>query len=85
MSIFHGFLLTHTETDLGKLTKRYVNNIQDAINDWTKKNGKPTSATSKMQHKITFQRFLKGYGKSTNNKELIEKELIELAKFGFTK
>jgi len=55
------------------------NDIQDAINDW-KKNGKPASATSKMQYKITFQRFLKGYGKSTNNQEL-----IELAKFGFAR
>jgi integrase len=62
------------------LTKRDVNDIQDAINDWTKKNGKPASATSKMQYKITFQRFLKGYGKSTDNQKL-----IELAKFGFTR
>ena len=79
---FLRFLLTHTKTDLDKLTKRDVNDIQDAINDWTKKNGKPASPTSKMQYKITFQRFLKGYGavRSTDNKEL-----IELAKFGFAK
>jgi hypothetical protein len=62
---FLRFLLTHTQTDLDKLTKRDVNDIQDAINDWTKKNGKPASATSKMQYKITFQRFLKGYGASS--------------------
>jgi len=68
---FLRFLLTHTQTDLDKLTKKDVNDIQDAINDWTKKNGKPASATSKMQYKITFQRFLKGYGASSN-KELIE-------------
>jgi len=62
---FLRFLLTHTKTDLDKLTKKDVNDIQDAISDWTKKNGKPASATSKMQYKITFQRFLKGYCAST--------------------
>ncbi len=77
---FLRFLLTHTKTDLDKLTKKDVNDIQDAINDWRKKNGKPASPTSKMQYKITFQRFLKGYGASTDNKEL-----IELAKFGFAR
>jgi hypothetical protein len=53
---FLRFLLTHTQTDLDKLSKKDVNDIQDAINDWKKKNGKPASATSKMQYKITFQR-----------------------------
>ena len=61
---FLRFLLTHTQTDLDKLSKMDVNDIQDAITYWTKKNCESANATRKMQYKITFQRFLNGMARA---------------------
>lgn len=77
---FMRFLVTNVKTDLDKLTKRDVNNIEDAINDWVKKNGEPASASSKHLHKVMLRRFLVKYGKRIGNKEMVEAADFEFAK-----
>lgn len=77
---FMRFLTTHTDADINKLTKRDVDRIQDEINNWTKKNGKPASKSSKHLMKVMLRRFLVKYGKSIGNKEMVEAADFDFAK-----
>jgi integrase len=73
-------LVKTVKTDLDKLTKKDINDVQDAINNWKKDNGKPVSDTTKMHYKLMLQHFLKQYGTSSRNGAL-----IKLSKFVIVK
>lgn len=77
---FMRFLITHTDADINKLTRRDVDYIQDEINNWTKKDCKPASKSSKHLMKVMLRRFLVKYGKSIGNKEMIEAADFDFAK-----
>jgi hypothetical protein len=51
-------LVKTVKTDLDKLTKKDINDVQDAINNWKKDNDKPVSDTTKMHFKLMLQHFL---------------------------
>ncbi|MDD3248597.1 MAG: hypothetical protein PHF18_17345 [Methanosarcina sp.] len=73
-------MITHTEADISNLIRRDVDHIQDEINNWTKKNGKPASKSIKHLMKVMIRRFLIKYGKSIGNKEM-----GKVAEFDFAK
>jgi integrase/recombinase XerD len=77
---FLRFMVKTVKTDIDKLTKKDVNEIQDAINSLKKDNGKTVSNTTKMHYKLMLQHFLKQYGTSSRNGAL-----IKLSKFVIVK
>ena len=78
---FMKYLVTCIRTDLDKLTRKDLNHFLDEMNNWNRKrDGKPVSDATKKQYKVGIVRFLRHWGKETENKNL-----IELSNFDFSK
>jgi integrase len=77
---FMKWLVQNTKTDLDKLTRRDIKDIQDKINNLKrKKDGKPAAATTKQLYKISLKRFLKKYGKEIENHDMVRLADFEMA------
>lgn len=70
---FMKWLALNHSGDLDKLTELDVEEIQDMINDMTRKrDGKPAAGSSKSLWKAQFKMFLRRYGELTKNTNMIE-------------
>lgn len=74
------FVLTHIKNDLDKLTIDDIEDYQLAVDNWTRKDGRPISNTTKSQYIVGFKRFLRWYGKRYNEQYL--KLADNLEKYG---
>jgi len=78
------YLVTCIRTDLDKLTKKDLNHFLDEMNNWyRKRDGKPVSEATKKQYKVGIVRFLRHWGRESDNRNLIE--LFNNFDFGKTK
>lgn len=81
---FMKYLVTCIRTDLDKITKKDLNHFLDEMNNWyRKREGKPVSDARKKQYKVGIVRFLRHWGRESDNKNLID--LSKNFDFGKTK